>query len=81
VADALEVAMVSTAIQPLLKGREPQLQGAVLADLLSIWLAGHAPQLREEILALHINSVRALIPVHEKQIFGEAGHPARREMQ
>jgi hypothetical protein len=33
-----------------LKGYPPELQGAVLADLLSIWLAGHAPIVREEIL-------------------------------
>ena len=28
-------------IRPLLAGRAAQMQGAVLADLLAIWIAGH----------------------------------------
>jgi hypothetical protein len=48
---------------------------AVLADLLSIWLAGHAPIVREETLQLHIAHVRELIEINEKLILGEQGHP------
>jgi hypothetical protein len=76
-----EAEKVSKVIQPMLKGRSPEVQGAVLADLLSIFLAGHAPQLREEILTLHIDMVRKLIPESELEIFGTEGHPARRAMQ
>jgi hypothetical protein len=43
--------------------------------LLSLWLAGHAPQVREEVLHLHIDAVRALLPASEAEIFGKAGHP------
>ena len=66
---------ISLALQPRLKGYPPELQGAVLADLLSIWLAGHAPIVREEILQLHIAHVRELIEINEKLILGEQGHP------
>jgi hypothetical protein len=66
---------ISLALQLRLKGYPPELQGAVLADLLSIWLAGHAPIVREEILQLHIAHVRELIEINEKLVFGEQGHP------
>jgi hypothetical protein len=66
---------ISLALQLRLKGYPPELQGAVLADLLSIWLAGHAPIVREEILQLHIAHVRERIEINEKLILGEQGHP------
>lgn len=70
---------ISKRLQPLLKGRSPNVQSAVLADLLSIWLAGHwPPDAREQLLADHIKLVRDLIPHTEKQLFGPAGHPAGR---
>lgn len=56
-------------IRPLLAGHSPQIQGAVLADLLSVFIAGHHPSLREEILALHIETVRALVPETERELF------------
>ena len=40
-ARAEEVGSIVDAIAPLIGGRPPELQGAVLADLLAIWLAGH----------------------------------------
>jgi hypothetical protein len=59
-----------------LVGHETYVQGAVLADLLSMWLAGHnvvgdreaTDRLREGLLQEHIQAVRALIPVSEQQI-------------
>jgi hypothetical protein len=53
-----------------------ELQGAVLADLLSMWLAGHiiwndpagTQKMREELLRLHVKAVLNLIPANEKQI-------------
>jgi hypothetical protein len=41
----------------------------VLADLVSLFIAGHHPAFREELLALHIETVRQLIPASEKEIF------------
>ena len=62
-------------IKPVLAGQPPELQGAVLADLLSLFIAGHAPQLREEILALHIETVRQLVPASEREIFATSERP------
>lgn len=61
-----EIQRVTDQIRPLLAGRGPDIQGAVLADLVSMWLAGHqcSAALREEILALHVETVRALTPVN-----------------
>jgi hypothetical protein len=61
-------------IKPILAGRSPELQGEVLADLLAIWLAGHiAPgdpaatcEMREHLLAMHVDEVRELIPINAK---------------
>ena len=69
---------ISLKLQPMLKGHPPELQGAVLADLLAIFLVGHAPQIREEILRVHLQAMRPLIAVNEKIIFGGKGHPAGR---
>jgi hypothetical protein len=42
-----------------------------LADLVSLFIAGHAPELREPMLELHVETVRALVPASAKQIRGE----------
>jgi len=66
-------------IMPLLKGKPPEVQGAALADLLAMWLAGHLDRsdpegektalLREATLELHLMAVRALIPInYEMQV-------------
>jgi hypothetical protein len=74
---AAETALqIGERVKPLLAGHPPEVQGAVLADLLAIWLVGHAPALREQMLALHIEMVRELIEPNEKIMFGDVGHPA-----
>jgi hypothetical protein len=66
-------------IMPLLKGKSPEVQGAALADLLAMWLAGHLDRddpegektrlIREATLELHLMAVRALIPInYEMQV-------------
>jgi hypothetical protein len=76
---AYEVELVSKQIQPLLKGRAPNVQSGVLADLLSLWLAGHwPPEAREELLGDFVELVRDLVPESEKELFGPDGHPAGR---
>jgi hypothetical protein len=60
-------------IAPLLADHPPPLQGAALADLLAMWLAGHIDEtgkteterLREKLLAAHLEAVRALLPVND----------------
>jgi hypothetical protein len=54
-------------IKPLLAGHAPERQGAGLADLLSIWLAGHPAFLREELLIMHIEQGRKLVPISEAE--------------
>lgn len=54
----LEAAAVEEAIEPLLAGRHPGLQGAVLALLLITWLKGHPEEVRERLLAMHLRLVR-----------------------
>ena len=70
---AAQAAILSKQIRPLLQGRGPDVQGAELADLVSIWLIGHAPELREEMFTLWIGCVRHLLPLTEKEFFGEGG--------
>jgi hypothetical protein len=63
-------------IKPLLAHREPQVQSAVLAELLSIWLAGFhvgddpeaTGQLRAELLERHCQLVRDLTAVNAKML-------------
>jgi hypothetical protein len=54
----------------LLHGIGPVIQGAILADLLAIWLAGHfgSNGMREQLLNDHIRTVWQLIPCNEREI-------------
>lgn len=66
-------------LKPLIAGHGPAMQGAVLADLISLWVAGHEPASREGMMDLLFDHASALVPESEKEIFGEAGHPAGRQ--
>jgi hypothetical protein len=69
--EAIELARV---ISLLLAGRAQDVQGAALADLLAMWLAGHVIRgdpkktagLREVMLQAHLKAVRALIEPNYK---------------
>lgn len=63
---ARTVAKIVENVRPLLAGQGPHNQGAALADLVAMWLAGHPPNIREDILALHVEMVRRLIPVNAR---------------
>jgi len=71
-----EVVALVDAIRPLLAGKSADVQGAALADLLAIWLAGHhtpgdegaTRELRAELLAMHCSKVRELVPVNARLI-------------
>jgi hypothetical protein len=67
--DAVEAQRIANRIKPLLAGSSPEVMGAALAELLSLWLAGHyqgGPELIERMLELHIEVVRKLVPVNIK---------------
>lgn len=53
-------------IKPLMAGRPGEVQGAVIAQLLAMWVAGHylnGEAIMEEVLEHHIAHVRTLIPI------------------
>jgi hypothetical protein len=58
-------------VKPLFYGKHPAIQGAALAELTSLWLAGHERQLRDELLALHNDTIIALTKVNAKKLRGE----------
>ncbi len=70
--DMQEAIAIVKACSPFLRGHEPGTQGAALADMVAIWLVGNrvpgnaaaTEKLRERLLALHIEAVRALIPAN-----------------
>jgi hypothetical protein len=71
-----EVQKMVEQIRPILGGHPAAVQGAVLADLLAIWLAGHhvvgdenaTRTKRAELLALHCATVRKLVPENAKMM-------------
>jgi hypothetical protein len=73
--DIGEMERTSRQIRAILAGRDPRAQSAILAELLSIWVAGLHPLLRAQLLTDHIALVQRLIPVSEKEMFGPKGHP------
>ena len=71
-----EISAICGRIKPLLADHPPEVQGAVLADLLAMWLAGHhAPgdedatrRWRADLLAMHCSMVCLLVPVNARII-------------
>jgi hypothetical protein len=71
-AQTLAVAAIAERIKPLLAGHPPGVQGAVLAELLALWLAGHhvagdreaTREMRAVILAAHLQGMEPLIAVN-----------------
>lgn len=66
------VAGLSAEIRPLLGGYPPEVQGAVLADLLAMWLAGHRARdesktapMRAALLHMHIKAVTQLVAMED----------------
>ena len=65
-------------IAPILQGQPAELQGAVLADMTALWLAGHrlegeraeGDRLRAELLELHATHVRELIEMYLEGVDG-----------
>lgn len=75
---------VACEIHPLLAGLHSRIQGAVLADLLAAWLAGHhganaadTMAFREELLALHTEAVRRLVAMDRDALTQPDDSPAR----
>lgn len=71
----------------ILHGHGPDVQSAVLADLFSIFLAGHqgphpeVEELREQVIAEWLRCVRDLIPLNEQIILARVRLEALEETQ
>lgn len=74
----IDVDALTASIVPLLRGHPPGNQGGSLAQLLAMWLAGHPDFVRIEILRLHIEHVRRLVPIMERELFAGGRHPGSR---
>ena len=72
---AYEALDLASEIKPLLAGRNPGVQSAALIELLAIWLAGHPPAIRAQMLRDHIKAVRAMVPIAESEMFAGGRHP------
>lgn len=67
-------------IRPLLAGHPPHIQGGVIAELASTWIAGHVvkgnaaetDRLRADLLAGHRDVVARLIPLQANMMGTEA---------
>lgn len=62
-ARALEARMIVADIRPKLAKCEPEVVGAVLAELLSIWLASHHPDFRDQARNMMRDLVDDLVPI------------------
>lgn len=67
------IAMVTRVCELALQGQGPEVQGAVLVDLVSMYFAGHHPTVREEMIEVFINGMRSLIGVNEQILFERHG--------
>ena len=66
-----EVLRLVDRIKRILVGQPPALQGAALAECLALWLAGHPLAAREDLLTMHIATVRLLTPLNAAALRGE----------
>ena len=60
---------------PILRGQDPEVIGAALGVCVANYVAGHAPELRQETLELFIRLVRGLIPILSKEALDTGLHP------
>lgn len=60
-------------LHPLLKGKEPEVQSAVIADLAATYLAGLDPLVRAEFRGMFIALIDHLVPENEREMFGPGG--------
>lgn len=70
--EVTEVEETVRSIVPMLAGKHPAVQGAILADLTSIWVIGHhgpdeaaTVEVRDGILEMHLKYVRQLMVTND----------------
>jgi len=73
-----EIASVEAIVaccRPILSGHPPEVQGAAIADILSIFITAHAPHLREMAMEQLVRTATKLIPINELALFPSGKHP------
>jgi hypothetical protein len=60
---------------PILAGHDGNTQGSVIAEVLATYIVGHAPPIREQVMAVVLELAEKLIPVIEAEKFPN-GWPA-----
>lgn len=68
IAHSMAVLALVEQIKPLFAGRGPELQGAVIVELTSLWLAGHPKDLREQLLEINTAAIRGLTEVNARML-------------
>lgn len=63
-------------IRPILAGQDPAAVGAALAQLVSIFIAGHHPAIRDEQIDLMLGTVRQIVPVDVAEMIAMGRAPA-----
>lgn len=54
-------------IKPMLAGLHPAIQGAVIADLVAIWISGYQPEsVRQEILDHMVSTAQQMVPIYDQ---------------
>lgn len=83
--DALSDDAATRQIYDLLAGRGAMTQGAIIADLVARWLAGHiipgdpweTQSYRAQLLELHIATVKQYLPIADEEVHGISPHTQR----
>jgi len=58
-------------VKPFFAGHDSVIQGAVLAELTSLWLAGHEPQQRDDLLQMQNTTIRELTTLNAEILRGK----------
>jgi hypothetical protein len=58
-------------LEAVLHGQGPVAQGWVVAEMVALFIAGHPdPEFREDLIKLHIKTVRSMLPDMVKRVHG-----------
>lgn len=73
--DVLTSELIVDQIKPFLAGQPFSIQGAVLCQLVALYLAGNPVEIRQTMLVDMAETIMLLAPILERDVFGPAGHP------
>lgn len=73
--EAVLARAIAQEIIPMLAGRDAGVCGAVLMELVSIWIAGHNPSLRALIYEQWSKAMHDLVPIQDAIIFSTRPRP------